>query len=146
MGLFDFFSRTPHQWQVHLFNGDGTPTLSQPSDRAGAASVVVCARETGAKLDRVTYAGKTISPTQREDLVADAELLNLVMEAAMKQGIPVQVLLQRGPDKSQSKAVFTEATRRVSQNLCVTEQYASEVLLRRLQRGSLVALAQQQTP
>jgi hypothetical protein len=68
------------------------------------------------------------------------------METAAKQGVSVQALLQRGLDRSQNKVAFTEAARQVSQILGVTEIYASEVLLRRLQRGSMVVLAQQQTP
>ena len=142
-----FFQDVNLQWRYPIFL-----TMMAPDTRhnlgacSDALAVIIFIPEAGAKIDRVTYAGKPISRTQLEDLVADAQLLGSLMQIAAKQGVPVETLLERGLEKSQNNDVFAAWVKQVSNILGVTEMHAAEVLLRRLARGSIPALARQKTP
>jgi len=108
------------------------------------ACIMLAITEPGLKIERVTYAGKPVSRTEFEDLVADAHLLSFLLETAQKQGLPLVTAFER-IDKAQGKVIFLEVSRRASRTLAIAETHAYDVLMRRLARG-LAAIGKQQTP
>jgi len=146
MGLLNFFAKITRPWEVHLLKKDGSRESSGTQDRPGAiAGIILGITDPALKIERVMYAGKPVSRTGFEDLVADAHILNYFTEIAQKQGLPIATLIERGLNKAQSKAAYVEVARRTSKTLGVKEDQVFDLLMRRLSRG-LAGIAKQQTP
>ena|ERR1043165_3500080 len=145
MGLFSLCSKPSQRWQLFVIKTDGRGAKSPPSDRNGALAIVMSVMEIGGKLDHATYAGSPISQSALEDLVADAHLLNSLVELAEQKGLSLEAMMERGPDQPEVRAAMGETRRKIAEMLGITELYAAEVCLRRLGRG-FVRIFEQQTP
>ena len=129
---------------MHLAGADGPQIVAVP-DRRNAMGVLITIRDSGARVERVTFGGKQISQSQREDLVADAYILNSILETADREGVSLEVVFERGLEKEQMKVLFAEAARHVSRVLKISDERAYEVLFRRSARGT-TAISTQQAP
>jgi hypothetical protein len=146
MGLLDIFAKTSRLWEVHFLKKDGSRESSGSQDRSGAiGGITLTIMDAATKLDRVTYAGKPVSQTGFEDLVADAHLFYVYVKSAEKQGLPLETMLERGLDKAQMNSVSAEIRQRISKMLGISEVDAAELIIRRLSRG-MARIAKQQIP